>query len=121
MYFFADFTLFTTTDDIKGRIMLSINDRQVELRAMKTVLVCVCLVACVASAQGEARESRTVQTAQGPVRGYKNDEVFEFHGIPYATAPTGPNRFGVSHYIFLPCTYIAVTVSGAIVYRTHYS
>ncbi|KAI8421958.1 hypothetical protein MSG28_009865 [Choristoneura fumiferana] len=56
------------------------------------VLVCLAL-ACAASAQSEARESRTVQTAQGPVRGYKTDEIFEFYGIPYATAPTGKDRF----------------------------
>ncbi|XP_063534741.1 esterase FE4-like [Cydia strobilella] len=41
----------------------------------------------------DARESRVVKTAQGPVRGYKYDEIFEFYGIPYATAPTGANKF----------------------------
>uniref|UniRef100_A0A0K8TVB0 Carboxylic ester hydrolase n=1 Tax=Epiphyas postvittana TaxID=65032 RepID=A0A0K8TVB0_EPIPO len=60
---------------------------------MKTVVLIFLALACAASAQGDARESRTVQTAQGPVRGFKTDEIFEFYGIPYATAPTGKNRF----------------------------
>uniref|UniRef100_A0A0K8TUP4 Carboxylic ester hydrolase n=1 Tax=Epiphyas postvittana TaxID=65032 RepID=A0A0K8TUP4_EPIPO len=55
-------------------------------------LLCLA-VACAVSAQGDARESRTVQTAQGPVRGYKTDGIYQFLGVPYATAPTGPNRF----------------------------
>ncbi|XP_046972127.1 cholinesterase 1-like [Vanessa cardui] len=40
-------------------------------------------------------ESRLVQLDQGPVRGYKdvNEGVFVFNGIPYATAPTGRDRF----------------------------
>uniref|UniRef100_A0A0K8TV97 Carboxylic ester hydrolase n=1 Tax=Epiphyas postvittana TaxID=65032 RepID=A0A0K8TV97_EPIPO len=59
---------------------------------MRTVLL-LCLALAAASAQGDARESRTVQTAQGPVRGYKSDGVYQFLGVPYATAPTGPNRF----------------------------
>lgn len=62
---------------------------------MKFALLVWLVVACAASAQSEARESRIVQTAQGPVRGYKNDKVFEFMGIPYAKAPTGKDRFKV--------------------------
>ncbi|XP_047538563.1 venom carboxylesterase-6-like [Vanessa atalanta] len=40
-------------------------------------------------------QSRLVITAQGPVRGYKQpgDDVYVFHEIPYATAPTGPHKF----------------------------
>nr|XP_026485194.1 esterase FE4-like [Vanessa tameamea] len=40
-------------------------------------------------------ESRLVQLDQGPVRGYKdvNEGVFVFNSIPYATAPTGRDRF----------------------------
>ncbi|XP_046971788.1 esterase FE4-like [Vanessa cardui] len=40
-------------------------------------------------------ESRVIDTAQGPVRGYKDptDDVFAYYGIPYATAPTGSQRF----------------------------
>ncbi|XP_038216132.1 para-nitrobenzyl esterase-like [Zerene cesonia] len=37
----------------------------------------------------------TVNIIQGPVKGYKPSgwDLFEFHGIPYATAPTGQDRF----------------------------
>ncbi|XP_046974193.1 cholinesterase 1-like [Vanessa cardui] len=40
-------------------------------------------------------ESRLVQLDQGPVRGYKDvkEGIFVFNGIPYATAPTGRDRF----------------------------
>ncbi|CAG4932152.1 unnamed protein product [Colias eurytheme] len=39
--------------------------------------------------------SWTVNINQGPVKGYKPQgwDIFEFHGIPYATAPTGDDRF----------------------------
>ncbi|XP_047511495.1 juvenile hormone esterase-like [Pieris napi] len=39
--------------------------------------------------------SLLVKIQQGPVKGYKlpNFDVFAFYGIPYATAPTGVNRF----------------------------
>lgn len=40
-------------------------------------------------------ESRTVHLNQGIVRGYKDlhEDIFDFYGIPYAVAPTGPNRY----------------------------
>ncbi|XP_050350772.1 cholinesterase 1-like isoform X3 [Nymphalis io] len=40
-------------------------------------------------------QSRLIQLDQGPVRGYKdvNEDIFVFNGIPYATAPTGRDRF----------------------------
>ncbi|XP_047538363.1 esterase FE4-like [Vanessa atalanta] len=40
-------------------------------------------------------ESRLVQLDQGPVRGYKdvNEGIFVFSSLPYATAPTGRDRF----------------------------
>ncbi|KAG7305179.1 hypothetical protein JYU34_009210 [Plutella xylostella] len=43
----------------------------------------------------EEENSKLVQISSGRVRGYKNQEwdLFEFHGIPYATAPTGVNKF----------------------------
>ncbi|XP_047535121.1 cholinesterase 1-like isoform X5 [Vanessa atalanta] len=43
----------------------------------------------------EETESRVIVTAQGPVRGYKDpiDDVFAYYGIPYATAPTGSQKF----------------------------
>ncbi|XP_045761403.1 juvenile hormone esterase-like [Maniola jurtina] len=39
--------------------------------------------------------SRLVHLSQGPVRGYKDPDegIFSFYGIPYAKAPTGPERF----------------------------
>ncbi|CAH2068918.1 unnamed protein product, partial [Iphiclides podalirius] len=39
--------------------------------------------------------ARLVYTSQGPVRGYKTpgENIFIFYGIPYATAPTGSDRF----------------------------
>ncbi|CAH2093602.1 unnamed protein product [Euphydryas editha] len=37
---------------------------------------------------------RIINIDQGPVKGYRATEGhFVFHGIPYATAPTGPNKF----------------------------
>uniref|UniRef100_A0A1L8D6J4 Carboxylic ester hydrolase n=1 Tax=Plutella xylostella TaxID=51655 RepID=A0A1L8D6J4_PLUXY len=43
----------------------------------------------------EEENSRLVQISSGRVRGYKNQQwdIFEFYGIPYATAPTGVNKF----------------------------
>lgn len=40
-------------------------------------------------------EWKEVLLDQGPVRGYKDPEVdvFVFHGIPYASAPKGPDKF----------------------------
>ncbi|CAH2229606.1 jg27436 [Pararge aegeria aegeria] len=40
-------------------------------------------------------QSRLVQLTQGPVRGYKDPDlgIYSFYGIPYATAPTGKDRF----------------------------
>ncbi|XP_013148721.1 PREDICTED: esterase FE4-like [Papilio polytes] len=45
--------------------------------------------------RGDAKEAWLVNTDQGPVRGYKasGDDVFVFYGIPYATAPTGRNKY----------------------------
>ncbi|KAI5651326.1 carboxylesterase family domain-containing protein [Phthorimaea operculella] len=42
----------------------------------------------------QAQDSRTVVIEQGPVRGYKNPGGhYVFYNIPYATAPTGKDRF----------------------------
>ncbi|CAH2099671.1 unnamed protein product [Euphydryas editha] len=40
-------------------------------------------------------ESLTVHLNQGIVRGYRdlNDGIFAFYGIPYAKAPTGPDKY----------------------------
>lgn len=54
-------------------------------------------LAVSAHAQSESAESLVVRIGQGPVRGFKDAEtgVFAFYGIPYATAPTGTDRFKV--------------------------
>lgn len=55
------------------------------------------VVASLSFATAQTSESRDVTIDQGPVRGYKapGSNVFDFNGIPYATAPTGTNKFKV--------------------------
>ncbi|XP_028164297.1 uncharacterized protein LOC114355565 [Ostrinia furnacalis] len=58
------------------------------------LVLCLCL--CLgARGEGGEREARLVRSPQGPVKGYKDpgDSIFVFYGIPYATAPTGADRF----------------------------
>nr|WNK22301.1 carboxylesterase 4 [Athetis lepigone] len=46
------------------------------------------------STQNESDDWKLLQTAQGPVRGRKDPEgMYVFYNIPYATAPTGENKF----------------------------
>ncbi|XP_047523259.1 para-nitrobenzyl esterase-like [Pieris napi] len=45
---------------------------------------CICI--CYA-------DSRVIDTAQGPVKGYKENGLYAFYNIPYAKAPTGRDRF----------------------------
>ncbi|XP_072935724.1 juvenile hormone esterase-like [Epargyreus clarus] len=54
------------------------------------LFICVGSVLC-----DDERESRVVTIKQGSVRGYKHPDgdFFVFHSIPYATAPTGSQRF----------------------------
>ncbi|KOB58168.1 Carboxylesterase, partial [Operophtera brumata] len=61
----------------------------------RSTLLCLCLCGAAVWAENDERESKLVNTAQGAVRGYKDTEhgIFAFQSIPYATAPTGPNRF----------------------------
>ncbi|XP_013148740.1 PREDICTED: venom carboxylesterase-6-like [Papilio polytes] len=61
------------------------------------MLKCILLVALIIVGRGDAKEAWLVNTDQGPVRGYKapGDDVFVFYGIPYATAPTGRNKYKV--------------------------
>ncbi|XP_061382778.1 esterase FE4-like [Danaus plexippus] len=53
------------------------------------------LLASVLSEDVKDRESLLVQINSGLVRGYKDpkNDIFVFNGIPYATAPTGTERF----------------------------
>jgi para-nitrobenzyl esterase len=53
-------------------------------------------LAAAASPLGLARPvavSPLVKTRHGPVRGYVEEQVFQFKGIPYAEPPVGPLRF----------------------------
>ncbi|CAH0406089.1 unnamed protein product [Chilo suppressalis] len=57
-----------------------------------------CIVLLCASAllpASEAQESKLVEICQGPVIGHKaqDENVFVFNSIPYATVPTGAQRF----------------------------
>lgn len=54
------------------------------------------------SVVAQDRERRLVNTTQGPVYGYKDQEfdIFVFYEIPYATAPTGPHRFKVQKHFY---------------------
>ncbi|XP_045761412.1 para-nitrobenzyl esterase-like isoform X6 [Maniola jurtina] len=53
------------------------------------------LFAVVSYTVSEQTESRVVRIDSGPVRGYKdpNEDIFVYYGIPYAKAPSGPDRF----------------------------
>lgn len=55
-----------------------------------------CVIIALTQAQ---KESKLVNIKQGPVKGYKDPDfdVFCFYGIPYATTPTGADRFKVSN------------------------
>ncbi|XP_013196054.2 venom carboxylesterase-6 [Amyelois transitella] len=57
------------------------------------LLVSIALSSVVA--QNGTEESLEVKITQGTVRGYKKigSDVFVFYGIPYATAPTGRQKF----------------------------
>ncbi|KAI5642277.1 carboxylesterase family domain-containing protein [Phthorimaea operculella] len=59
-----------------------------------TPVFCVLAITC-ALAQTEDRNSRTVEVQQGKIRGYRDPEggLYTFHNVPYATAPTGKDRF----------------------------
>lgn len=61
------------------------------------------VVASLSFATAQTSESRDVTIDQGPVRGYKapGSNVFDFYGIPYATAPTGTNKFKVRIFFIL--------------------
>ncbi|CAB3222690.1 unnamed protein product [Arctia plantaginis] len=55
-------------------------------------LIVLCLIACVRSDEGKWRQ---IETPQGPVRGRRDPAgLYIFSNIPYATVPSGPNKFG---------------------------
>lgn len=56
------------------------------------------LLTAVASNADE--DSLTVELTQGHVKGYKEEgkNYYAFYGIPYATAPTGGDKFKVYFY-----------------------
>ena len=59
-------------------------------------MVLLCVTAVLAD-----DEWREVKIAQGPVRGRKHPtaDLYAFYNIPYATAPTGINKFKVLQII----------------------
>lgn len=61
----------------------------------KLLLILTCAFAVAAQ---NVENTKLVTISQGPIRGYRNAEydIYEFFGIPYATAPTGTQRFKVS-------------------------
>lgn len=64
---------------------------------LKSTVFYLCIIVCAASAAADAQESKLVHIAQGPVRGYKDPDtgVYFFQSIPYASVPTGSDRFKV--------------------------
>ncbi|CAG9576035.1 unnamed protein product [Danaus chrysippus] len=69
-------------------------------KVMRSCILFCSLLVFVLSQDTKARESRLVHIDSGLVRGYKDthDDVFVFYGIPYATAPTGSERFQVKKF-----------------------
>ena len=64
------------------------------------------LLLCIFAKLTTSLKDRVVHIDQGPVRGFQpeGEDYFVFYGIPYATAPTGDNKFKVSNNnIFLLC------------------
>ncbi|KAL0832037.1 hypothetical protein ABMA28_001534 [Loxostege sticticalis] len=59
------------------------------------VWLCIAGTIIVGSQGEEPSQEKVVQTSQGPIRGYKSPDynVFQFWNIPYATAPTGVDKF----------------------------
>lgn len=62
-----------------------------------TLSIILAISLSAVAAQNVGQDSKIVTITQGPVRGYKRHDsaIYEFFGIPYATAPTGPLRFTV--------------------------
>lgn len=65
---------------------------------MTTVRYILIYTAFISICVAQNEVSKLVTIVQGPVRGYKasGSDVYEFFGIPYATAPNGTNKFKVN-------------------------
>lgn len=57
---------------------------------------------CVQAAFAQT-ESRVVQIDQGPLRGYRDTsgDFYSFYDVPYATAPTGRDKYKVPLQLLL--------------------
>ncbi|GBP72730.1 Esterase B1 [Eumeta japonica] len=70
------------------------------------------LIAAVTCASHEERQSRVVRTAQGPVRGHRDPgtHYYAFYSIPYATAPTGRDKFKLTQLLVLPTPNLSLAI-----------
>ncbi|KAG6462235.1 hypothetical protein O3G_MSEX013131 [Manduca sexta] len=59
------------------------------------MLCLLVLLGAAATATAQTAESRVVTTHHGPIRGYKDPDgsMYSFYDVPYATAPTGRDKF----------------------------
>ncbi|XP_037295227.1 juvenile hormone esterase-like [Manduca sexta] len=59
------------------------------------MLCLLVLLGAAATAAAQTSESRVVTTHHGPIRGYKDPDgsMYSFYDVPYATAPTGRDKF----------------------------
>lgn len=82
------------------------------LKMWAYVYMCIFLVTASVVCK-EQKESRLVQTVQGPVRGYKDpiEDIFVFYNIPYAKAPTGESKFKVGYFFILNTIVILMRLS----------
>nr|AQY62711.1 carboxylesterase [Cnaphalocrocis medinalis] len=64
------------------------------MRSLAVACAAALVCSCLTPAQSVI-EDRVVHIPQGPIRGYKDydNNIFEFYGVPYATAPTGHHKF----------------------------
>lgn len=67
----------------------------------------VILVSIVAT-NAQVQDSRVVLIEQGPVRGYREPErnLYAFYSIPYATAPTGRDRYKVFYVMIAKIAFL---------------